>query len=228
MAVKRLDRIKYKWTSNLAYAVGLLATDGYISKDNRHIVLTSSDYDQIVTFKKCLGKSNKITVNAPTPISRQVSYKVQIGDVVLLEWFKSIGIHNRKSLTIGELKIPDKLYPDFLRGSLDGDGHIRSYIDKYNSFKNPNYVYKRFFIFFNSASKNHLVWIRNKIFKLLKINGSFQEIHSKTQLGLCNMFAIKYSTKEAIKLANWMYYNSNVPCLKRKRDKFEEYLYIKN
>lgn len=133
-------------------------------------------------------------------------------------------MYNKKSLTIGELKIPDKVFPDFLRGSLDGDGHIRSYIDKYNTYKNPKYIYRRFFIFFNSASKKHIIWIRQKVAKLLKINGSFQENHPKNQLGLNNMFSIKYSTKEAIKFANWIYYNKNVPCLKRKRDKAEQYL----
>lgn len=142
----------------------------------------------------------------------------------MLEWLKSIGLHNNKSLTIGALKIPDRFYPDFLRGSLDGDGHIRSYIDKYNTYKNPKYIYKRFFIFFNSASKKHIVWIRQKVAKLLKIKGSFQENHSKTQLGLSSMFSVKYSTKEAIKLANWIYYNKSVACLERKRDKAEQYL----
>lgn len=226
MGSKRLDRVEYEWSSNLAYAVGLIATDGYIPIDNRHIVLTSSDYDQVLNFRQCLGKNNKITINLPTPISKKTSYRIQIGDVVLLEWLKSIGLQNNKSLTIGALKIPDRFYSDFLRGSLDGDGHIRSYIDEYNTYKNPKYIYKRFFIFFNSASKKHIVWIRQKVAKLLKIKGSFQENHSKTQLGLSSMFSIKYSTKEAIKLANWIYYDKNVPCLKRKRDKAEQYLLV--
>lgn len=213
MATKRLKRIAFKWNAN-----------GYISKDKRHIVLTSSDHEQVITFRDCLNKSNKPSINPSSSISKKISYKIQIGDVVLLEWLNSIGLHTKKSLTIGELKIPSRYYRDFLRGSLDGDGHIRSYIDSYNSFKNPKYIYKRFFIFFNSASKKHLVWMRDRISKLLKINGSFQEIHSKTNLGLSNMFAIKYSTKEAIKLANWMYYSPKVPCLKRKRDKVKQFL----
>lgn len=224
MGTKRLKRINYKWDSRLAYAVGLIATDGYISKDNRHIVLTSSDYNQIITFRECLNKSNKLSINPSSSISKKVSYRIQIGDVVLLEWLKSIGIHNKKSLTIGKLKIPNKFYRDFLRGSLDGDGHIISYVDNYNSFRKPKYIYKRLFLFFNSASEQHLVWMRDKTFELLKVKGSFQEKYSKSQLGLNKMFSIKYSTKEAIKLANWMYYNPTIPCLKRKRDKVEEYL----
>ncbi len=224
MSTKRLKRFDFEWTPKLAYAVGLLATDGYISNDNRHVVLTSSDHEQIVTFRNCLSKTNKISINPASSISKKVSYRIQIGDVVLLEWLNSIGLYNRKSLTIGKLEIPDKFFPDFLRGSLDGDGHIRSYVDKYNSYKNPKYVYQRFFIFFNCASKKHLIWVQTKTKRLLKISGSFQEIHPVARLGQCNMFALKYSTKEAIKLANWIYYNKDLPCLKRKRDKAKPYL----
>jgi len=70
-----------------------------------------------------------------------------------------------------------------------------------------------------------MIWIREKILKHLNISGSLQEINSKTQLGKNKMYSIKYSTKEAIKLANWMYYKQEIPCLKRKRDKLEEYLH---
>ena len=37
-----------KWTSELAYAVGLLTTDGSLSKDGRHIDLTSKDVEQLI------------------------------------------------------------------------------------------------------------------------------------------------------------------------------------
>lgn len=220
----RLQRVKFKWNSNLAYAVGLIATDGYISKDNRHITLTSSDYEQLITFRECLGKTNKPTINPASNISKKVSYRIQIGDVVLLEWLKSIGLHSRKSLTIGSIKIPNRFLRDFVRGSLDGDGHIRSYTDKYNCYKNPKYVYKRLFIFLSSASINHTTWIRSKISEILKIKGSLQVAKSKTQLGKNYLYSIKYSTKEAVKLASWIYYSNNIPYLKRKRAIIEEYI----
>lgn len=224
MGTKRLKRINFEWNPNLAYAIGLIATDGYVSKDKRHIVLTSSDYDQLITFRECLNKTNKPSINPPSSISKKTSYRIQIGDVVFLEWLNKIGLKNRKSLTIGSIKIPDKYIRDFLRGHLDGDGHVQSYVDKYNTYKNPKYIYNRLFIFFLSGSKRHIIWIRKKILKLIKINGSFQEIKSKTQLGNNNMYSIKYSTKEATKLANWMYYNPHVPCLKRKRAKLLNFL----
>ena len=40
------------WSENLAYAIGLIATDGSLSNDGRHLNFTSKDIDQIQTFAK--------------------------------------------------------------------------------------------------------------------------------------------------------------------------------
>ncbi|PIP23436.1 MAG: hypothetical protein COX36_03420, partial [Candidatus Nealsonbacteria bacterium CG23_combo_of_CG06-09_8_20_14_all_38_19] len=54
----RKERIR--WSPKLAYIVGLLATDGSLSIDGRHIDFTSKDVQLLKTFKKCLGLKNKI------------------------------------------------------------------------------------------------------------------------------------------------------------------------
>ncbi|KKQ97202.1 hypothetical protein A3E15_01705 [Candidatus Woesebacteria bacterium RIFCSPHIGHO2_12_FULL_42_9] len=48
------------WTANLAYVVGLITTDGSLSKNGRHIDFTSKDYDLIKTFAKILKLKNKV------------------------------------------------------------------------------------------------------------------------------------------------------------------------
>ena len=48
------------WSPELAYAIGLIATDGNLSKDGRHISFRSSDLEQIKNFQRCLQLSNKI------------------------------------------------------------------------------------------------------------------------------------------------------------------------
>ena len=57
---KPKGKVKIKWSGNFAYAIGLLATDGCLSPDGRHITLTSKDLDQLETFMKCVGIKNKI------------------------------------------------------------------------------------------------------------------------------------------------------------------------
>src|SRR3972149_3362535 len=43
-----------QWAPELAYAVGLLAPDGNLSGDGRHLSLTSKDRDLLETFRTCL------------------------------------------------------------------------------------------------------------------------------------------------------------------------------
>jgi len=44
----------YQWTSELAYVIGLITTDGCLSPNGRHLTFTSCDKQLIETFKKCL------------------------------------------------------------------------------------------------------------------------------------------------------------------------------
>jgi len=60
--MKRQNKVKIQWSSNFAYAIGLLTTDGNLSKDGRHLNLTSKDKDLINIFKGCLGIKNKALV----------------------------------------------------------------------------------------------------------------------------------------------------------------------
>ena len=48
--------------ANLWYLVGLIASDGCLSKDNRHIDITSKDYDFLVDLKKELRLNNRIGI----------------------------------------------------------------------------------------------------------------------------------------------------------------------
>ena len=60
MPKTKLPPKEFVWTPELAYMVGLLATDGNLSKDGRHIIMRSSDIDLLRTFKACLNLKNKI------------------------------------------------------------------------------------------------------------------------------------------------------------------------
>ena len=58
--MKPLNKIKIQWSPKLAYAIGLMATDGNLSKDGRHLAFVSKDLQLIRTFKNCLGLKVKI------------------------------------------------------------------------------------------------------------------------------------------------------------------------
>lgn len=201
------------WSPALAYAVGLLVTDGSLSVDGRHIILTSKDIDQINTFQHCIGTSLKIGI---TKNPRASAFRVQIGDVKLYRWLLTIGLSVRKTYSLGVIDIPYEYFIDFLRGHLDGDGSITTYTDASNASKNKKYVYTRIWVRFISASKPHLDWLQREIISHIGITGRLHTV-KPTDTRRVPMYILKFGKKESLKLFPALYYSPNVPALERKR-----------
>ncbi len=204
---------KVKWSSKLAYAVGLITADGCLFTDGRHLDLTSKDIQLLETFKKCLRLKNKIGFKT-SGFSKNKYPHIQFGDIVLYKWLLKIGLTPHKSKTITCLKIPKKFFFDFLRGYFDGDGGSYSYWDPRwkSSFM--------FYIAFNSGSLLHLKWLRDKLKKHLGVNGHVTKGNRAWRL--C------YAKNESRILFEKMYYKKNLPCLKRKYKKLKMILDIDN
>jgi len=213
--MKPQNKVKIKWSPEFAYAIGLITTDGNLSPDRRHFDFTSKDIDQIKTFMKCLGIKNKIGVKTSGSFKKK-SNRVQFGDVNFYEFLLSIGLTPNKSKTLGRIEIPGKYFFDFLRGHLDGDGTFYSYWDPRwrSSFM--------FYTVFISASKDHIDWLKSEIFEVLKIKGHI------TKSSRNSAYQLKYAKAESLKLLPKLYYDSDVVCLSRKRQKIEKALAVVN
>ncbi len=72
-------KIKIEWTAQFAYALGLLASDGCLSKDGRHIDLTSKDVEQLENFMKCVGI--QATIGEKQGSNRLTYYRVQFSSI---------------------------------------------------------------------------------------------------------------------------------------------------
>lgn len=195
-----------KWSSNLAYAVGLIATDGNLSKDGRHIDLTSKDLSQIENFLIAINNNYKIGMKS-SGYSKKKCYFTQFSNVKLYRFFLKIGLTPAKSKTMGVLKIPNRFFADFLRGSLDGDGYTYSYYDR--RWKNSFQLYTGFV----SASRKHLEWLSLKIEELYKINGS---IHFRVRA-----FSLEFAKRHSLILLKKIYYREGILCLGRKHSKIK-------
>ena len=197
-----MGKVRIEWSAKFAYAIGLIAADGCLSKDGRHIDLTSKDRDQIVLFKKCLGLTTKVSVKNSGAGNQ--AYHTQFGDVLFYKFLESIGLTPAKSKTISSVSVPEKYFLDFLRGYFDGDGSSYSYFD-------PIYAKSyRFYISFTSASPQFFDWLRIELSNSLGIKGSLSYNRNNPYVQL------KYAKKEAVVLAKGMYYSENIPCLRRK------------
>ena len=199
-----------KWNNNIAYAVGLITTDGSLSSDGRHITFVSKDIDLIKTFKRCLGINNRITPKK-SGYSNKIYNKIQFGNVKFFRWLLKVGLMPNKTKIIGKLCLPDKYMPDFLRGHLDGDGCIRVYQDPV--YPNSQRLYTNFV----SASLPHIHWLQKRISFLLKIKGYICQ-HAR------GTFELTYAKNESRTLLNAIYYNKSLPCLRRKRKLAELFL----
>lgn len=211
---KPKNNISTEWSPNFAYAVGLFAADGCLSKDGRHLDFTSKDKAQVLLFKKCLGLTSKVSPKFSG--SGNLSYHTQVGNVLFCQFLKSIGLTPAKSKTIESVSIPAEYFFDFLRGYFDGDGTSYSYYD-------PTFPKSfRFYISFISASPTFLDWLRTKLNEKIQVKGYISRNRNNSYVQL------KYSKKEAIQISKQMYYSERVPCLRRKHLKIKQSLRIIN
>jgi hypothetical protein len=206
------------WSSDTAYAIGLITTDGNLSKDRRHISLTSTDKRLLQTFKKCLHINNRICRNPSGSFSKKQCFKVTFGNVAFYKKLLMIGLMPNKTFKLGALKIPNKYMPDFLRGHIDGDGSIIRYMDKHNKYKNKIYTYNRLYIALHSASLRHIIWIRQVIYRNLNIKGSLSGWRDSKRKNTKTHWTLRFCARESSILIPYLYYKKGLPCLRRKRN----------
>lgn len=210
---KPKETINLTWSSELAYIVGLMVSDGCLSKNGRHIDFTSKDREQIDNFLSCLKLECKI-YNKISGYDGNKSFRVQFSNVLFYNFLLSIGLTPAKSKTIGVVAVPDEYFFDFLRGSFDGDGCFYSYWDK--RFRSSH----MFYIEFISASREHIAWLKSMLKNKIGVAGHVVTDGKKATMQL------KYAKKEALEIIGKMYYSPSVVSLSRKRIKIQKALVI--
>ncbi len=207
---KPKELVSTKWRPGLAYAIGLIATDGCLSKDGLLVDLTSKDREQLENFSKCLGV--KFKISNKTSGSGINHKRIQFKNRIFYDFLISIGLTPRKSLTMGRLEIPPEYFFDFLRGCFDGDGCFYSYYD-------PRWRSSHmFYLEFASASLKHVEWLQEEIKKRIDVRGHITGKKKKV------FFQLKYAKKEALEIIKKMYYSPSVVCLSRKKIKIQKAL----
>ena len=192
------DSLLSAWpTPRLAYAVGLLASDGNLPKRNNCAVLTTTDAELAQLFRTALELPTAHIVEIPPRPPRKRVYIVQVCDHVFREFLALRGLTPAKTLNIKALDIPDQVFADFLRGELDGDGGwviTRGWRD----FK---YLIGKF----TSKSPHYLEWLRVTIARLTGLEG------------VLSGHALVFNGQKAESLGAWLYREPGDYCLARKR-----------
>lgn len=213
---KPKGKVKISWSSDLAYAIGLLAADGCVSSDGRHIIFTSKDKEQIENYYKALNITAKIGKKSSGSNREKKYFVAQFSDVLFHAYLQSIGLGINKSRTISKVFVPEEYFFDFLRGLFDGDGSTYSYYDKRwkNSFM--------FYTSFTSGSKDFAFWLLKEIRKRIAVSGSISEDCP----GKNPYYQIKFAKADSELLFGKMYYKKDLIYLKRKHLKIRQSLDI--
>lgn len=200
-----------KESSNMAWILGFLASDGNVGKDSNRIRIELSSIDAEILSKI------KNTIKIDNPIKYRENKKGF--NFVSLEWSSRTHkkdlekyniVPNKTYILSPPLKLNKKFYIDYIRGYFDGDGTI-----------NVNYLKhgkKSIRWGICGASKGVLQWIIDTLYNeynIPKVNIHKDSSHEK------DFYSFTYSTNSSKRIYEILYTDNSI-FLKRKKDKFDK------
>ncbi len=222
---KRINQDFFKtWTSEMSYVLGYVTADGCIaaSKDRKNNPLTfnitSAEKKHLYRLRNVLGSEHKIGKKSGGS-SNIIAYQLQIRNPIITKDLINLGILPRKTYNLSPIKVPEKYFPDFVRGFFDGDGTV--YI--YNVNKIPQI--KAGFV---SSSLSFITKFDEQLCENLSIPK--KTIHQTTDKRMgrkMTQYTIHFYIDDCEKLAEFMYRNVPTLYLPRKHRVFEKWKSIK-
>ncbi len=193
------------WSPEMAYVLGLIITDGCISKTSV-ISLSMNDKELLEKVKKVMGSAHNIT-----PSKHQKGlYYYHFAREKLVKDLEKLCVVPRKSLIVKFPGVPEAYLPNFIRGVFDGDGSV--FYDK----RRPQFPLRSKFV---SGSKDFIIGLQ----KSLELLGMPKRTiyAQRTKNGWSYMFI--YDHRNSIKLFNILYKSAeNGLFLDRKYKRFLE------
>lgn len=110
-----------------AYWLGIITSDGHVTKDGLKVSLISKDYVMIFNFKKAIGSEHKIMKENKfdkRTNKTYTSYTIQIGCKNFVENIVKLGVDYYKSYMCEFPNISEEYYSSYIRGLFDGDGSV--------------------------------------------------------------------------------------------------------
>jgi hypothetical protein len=114
------------WTPEMAYALGVLATDGAVGR--YRVVLSSTDLELVEKLRGLIGSDHDITQMPARGWSRKPQYRLSVSSLKYVNALAALGVVPAKSLILRFPKMPQECVRHFLRGCWDGDGSF--FLDK--------------------------------------------------------------------------------------------------
>ncbi|TSC72859.1 MAG: putative DOD family homing endonuclease [Parcubacteria group bacterium Gr01-1014_38] len=206
------------WTPEMAYVLGYFAADGYMYRNPRgshYVGFVSTDEELVRLVRSLIGTLNSIEVYRPKNKNWKTRYTLQVGSRKIFETLSDLGFSPAKSLTVSFPLVPLSVLSHFVRGYFDGDGCL-----SFGTYARKNRKSKAQVLFarFISGSEYFLKGLQSALL-LGEIGPGSLGHHGKN-------FRLQYGMHDSFRLYKLMYPTYAVPCLLRKREKFERGLVV--
>ncbi len=209
-----------KWTPEMAWVLGLMATDGHVGKCGRAFYLTSKDYDMLHNVRELLGFSGNVH-------RCNTAWRLSVCRKSLCDALAAKGIVPRKTFTVDWGSFPAEFHRHFLRGLWDGDGGVC--LSRHERYLALSFTSGSHAMAFNvwCALKGALPLFSNgQAEPLIRTKAAEDRILNGKSSRQQEYFVVTSSTKASVQ-EFYDYLYKGVPhtqCLARKRKLFETYL----
>lgn len=199
------------WSEYSAYVLGYIYADGDITwnpkKGYQALTITAAEKDKnhLENVRQLLKSTKPLLYSKGTN-----SFRLIANNKILVQRLMLLGVFPRKKLTIKfPTFVPNEYLSHFIRGIVDGDGHVR-YV---NRKKSPYFE-----ISISSGSINFCNGFIDTIRNLIDVDASTRKVGKNT-------FIIQYSCSRGEKLAKFIYSNASI-FIERKHMKFKTFLEV--
>lgn len=203
------------WTSDMAYTLGFIASDGNIKGTRLKISVKSSDVDVLEKIKESIKYTGDIHLEKSKCNGKDFdTATLYIHSKDLCGDLKSLNIIENKSLVLNmDEVIPNEYKIDFIRGYFDGDGSIGSMYPTNSKGIRSKKIQIRFRICSGSYDILKLVVDEFERLGIKRVNIK----KSKNK----QLYNIEYSTNSALRIYDLIYKEDSI-YLNRKKNRFDE------
>jgi len=194
-----------KWSPEMAYVLGLVITDGCVSKTS-DISLNMNEKELLEKVRNVMCSQHKVALSK----HQEGLYCFHFARERLVKDLAGLGVLPRKSLNVKFPAVPDAFLKDFIRGAFDGDGSV--FFEK----RSPKLPLRASFI---SSSKDFIEILEAK----LRALGMPKRILYQHKTKNAVSYMIRYAHTDSIRLFKLLYNQSTVQeglFLARKYNKF--------
>lgn len=193
------------WSPDMAYVLGLLITDGCVSKAGA-VSLCINDRELLEKVKKTMRSEHSITASK----HQDGLHCFHFAREKLTKDLERLGVVPNKSLIVRFPKVPYEYLPDFIRGVFDGDGSV--FFDK----RRPNFPLRSKLV---SSSIDFIDGLHSSLIFLGMPSRTIYK--QKTKNGW--NYSIIFDHKNSVRFADILYKNTqNRLYLERKHKRFLE------